>query len=158
MRKRTDLEKQVLGKVEVILRYLKIDRETIGYAPLLDIIIYAYAFPEESLTQIVSRITKENYYPGIQCIYNKNVMDFEKTMYFEVVHTIKRAIERAEFIDLKELQLDKLNVILKGKIGIDLEEELLAEIGERYSRYSNDEKIAVYFIKKILKAITKTDE
>lgn len=155
MRKRTDVEKEVLGKVEVIFRYLKIERETIGYAPLLDIIIYAYAFPEESLTGIIKRLTEENYYLGIKNISTKNAVDYNVTVYYEVVHTIKTAIERADDIDLKELQLDKLNIILKGKRGVALEEELLSEIGEKYAQYSNDEKIALYFIKKILKAIKK---
>lgn len=155
MRKRTELEKAVLGKVEVIFRYLKIERETIGYAPLLDIILYAYAFPKESLTGIIKMLAKENYYLGIKSISAKNVMNYEEAMYYEVVHTIKTAIERAEDIDLKELELDKLNVILKGKRGVVLEEKLLIEIGKKYAQYSNDEKIALYFIKKILKAVNK---
>lgn len=155
MRKRTDVEKEVLGKVEVIFRDLKIERETIGYAPLLDIIIYAYAFPEESLTSIIGKLTEENYYLGIKCILVKNVISYKEAVYYEVVHTIKTAIERADDVDLKELQLDKLNIILKGKRGLALEEELIAEIGKKYEQYSNDEKIALYFIKKILKAIKK---
>lgn len=156
MRERTPLEKEVLGKVEVIFRYLNIERETIGYVPLLDIIMYAYAFPEKSLNSIIKKLAKENYYLGIKSISTKNEMGYEETVYYEVVHTIKTAIERAEDVDLEELQLDKLNVILKGKRGLDLEEELLEEIGEKYAKYSNDEKIVLYFIKKILKAVTKS--
>lgn len=184
MRKKTDKEKEILGQVEVILRRLKIDKNNAGYAPLLDAIVYAYAFPDEGLTEIIDMLSKENYYLGLhlthiksdleveinsesihtvktdiegvdeQNLQQKNKkMDTRAEIYSEIVHTVKTAIEGGHKQYLKELQLDGLNVILHGKREGELEGLLLTEIGNKYRKYSNDEKIVLFFIKKILKAV-----
>lgn len=175
MRKKTDKEKEVLGSVEWLLRNLNIKNETLGYGPLMDIIAYAYAFPEEDLGDIVKLMEKENYYVGIFPERSRSKTDVvsepkenaeyviprfseqeknDAEMYPTLVHAIKTAIEGANQEYLQELELDKLNTILKGKLD-EREEELLSEIGAKYEQYSNDERIVFYFIKKILKRIDK---
>lgn len=152
MRKRTDKEIQALGKVEAIFRQLGINKDGGGYVPLLDCIIYAYAFPDTSLTTVVTILSKENYYLGIRLADRADSTQTEK-IYSEMVHTIKSAIDCPNIDYLRTLELDGMKVILKGKRGEELEKVLLAEIGEKYHQYSNDEKIVLFFIKKILKAV-----
>lgn len=152
MRKRTDKEKEVLGRVESILRLLNLDKNDAGYVPLLDFIIYAYAFPEEELTKIVEILSIENYYLGIRSLNEENVSIVE-ALYSAMVHIIKFIIESGSDEDLVNLELYGMKVILKGKRGAELENILLDEIGEKYQQYSNDEKIVLFFVKKILKAI-----
>lgn len=151
MRKKTDKEKEILGQVEVILRRLKIDKNNAGYVPLLDAIAYAYAFPDEGLTEIIDMLSKENYYLGLHVAHSE--MDARAELYAKIVHTVKSAIEGGDGHYLRNLQLDSLMVILQGKRDKELEELLLTEIGDKYSQYSNDEKIVLFFIKKILKAV-----
>ena len=152
MRKRTDKEIGAMGKVEAIFRQLGIDKDGGGYAPLLDCIIYAYAFPYTSLITVVEILSKENYYLGIRLADKADATQTEK-IYSEMVHTIKSAIDCPNIGYLKTLELDGMKVILKGKRGKELEQVLLAEIGEKYHQYPNDEKIVLFFIKKILKAV-----
>lgn len=151
MRKRTDKEKQTLGQVEVIFRQLRMDKNNGGYMPLLDTIVYAYAFPYEELTKIINDLSTENYYLGIR-VGNTSITQKEM-LYQEMVHTIKSAIDCPDKRYLKALELDGMKVILEGKSGAELEKVLLAEIGEKYLQYSNEEKIVLFFIKKILKKI-----
>lgn len=152
MRGRTDKEIQAMGNVEAIFRQLGIEKDGGGYAPLLDCIIYAYAFPNVSLTEVVEILSKENYYLGIRLADKANATQTER-IYSEMVHTIKSAIDCPDLNYLKFLGLDGMKVILKGKRGNELEQVLLAEIGKEYHQYTNDEKIVLFFIKKILKAI-----
>lgn len=152
MRKRTDKERLVLGRVESIFRGLNLDKDDAGYVPLLDVITYAYAFPKEELTKIVEILSVENYYLGIRSLNGKNISQVE-ALYSAMVHTIKFVIESGNNDDLATLELYGMNVILKGKRGVELENVLLDEIGEKYQQYSNDEKIVLFFVKKILKAI-----
>ena len=152
MRKRTDKEIEAFGMVEAIFRQLRISKDGGGYAPLLDCIIYAYAFPDISLIDVVERLSKENYYLGIRLADRVDATQTEK-IYSEMVHTIKSAIDCPNISYLKTLELDGMKVILKGKRGKELEKVLLAEIGKKYHQYSNDEKIVLFFIKKILKAV-----
>ena len=151
MRKKTDKEKEVLGKAEVILRLLQIDKENAGYAPLLDVIAYAYASPNKELMQIIETLSQKNYYLGIHTSHSK--MDIKAELYSKIVHTVKTAIECGRKDYLVSLELDGLKVILQGNTGQELEELLIPEIGEKYRLYSNDEKIVHFFIKKILKAV-----
>ncbi len=152
MRKRTQKEVIALGRVESIFRELNLDKNNEGYVPLLDVIIYACAFPEEELVKVVETLSIENYYLGIRFLDSKTGNKTE-ALYAAMVHTIKATIESGDDEDLKNLELDKMKVILEGKRGEDLEKALLAEIGEKYHQYSNDEKITLFFVKKILKVI-----
>lgn len=152
MRKRTDKEREVLGRVESIFRLLNLDKNDAGYVPLLDVIIYAYAFPEEELTKIVELLSVENYYLGIRSLNEENLSQID-ALYSAMVHTIKFTIESGKDEDLATLKLYGMKIILKGKRGAELERILLDEIGKKYQPYSNDEKIVLFFIKKILKAI-----
>lgn len=152
MRIRTKKEKEILGKVEVIFRQLNIYKGSPGYPILLDVTVYAYAFPEEGLEEIIDFLSKENCYLGFRDPEYQKLSPKEK-MYAEMVHTVKSAIEGTDERYLEEIQLEGLNVILKGKRGKDLEEVLLSEIGEKYAQYSNDEKIVLFFVKRILKAV-----
>ncbi len=154
MRKRTDKEKAVLGKVELILIQLDLAKDTAGYVPLLDAIACGYAFPEKELTQIICELAKENYYLGLHMFGLDGVSNTEVALYSAMVHDIKTGIERANEEYLQNLQLDKLQIILKGKDEKVLEAELINEIGQKYVKYSNNEKIVLYFVRKILKVIT----
>lgn len=147
MRKRTEKEREVIGKVEAIFRNLDIDRNIVGYAPLLDITVYAYAFPKETFSKIMTDLSKQNYYLGVS--------GASEEIYSEIVHIVKYTVERADNDYLAHLGLDKLQVILKGKRNEELERELIASIGESYSEYSNDEKIVFFFIKRILDELKK---
>lgn len=152
MRERTDKEREALGRVEAIFRQLGTNKDGGGYAPLLDCIIYAYAFPNEPLTEVVEELSKENYYLGIRLAEKTDATKIEK-IYSEMVHTIKSAIDCPDLKYLSSLGLDGMKVILQGKRGDELEAALLTEIGEEYHQYSNDEKIVLFFIKRILKAV-----
>lgn len=152
MRKREDKELEAMGKVEAIFRQLGINKNGGGYAPLLDCIIYAYAYPTTPLIGVVEFLSKNNYYLGIRLADKVGSTQTEK-MYEEMVHIIKSAIDCPDLEYLSSLGLDKMKVILQGKRGDELEVALLAEIGEKYHQYSNDEKIALFFIEKILKAV-----
>lgn len=154
MRKKTSKEKEVLGKIEYVLRQLYVSRDTVGYVPLLDAIAYTYAFPEKGILEAMEVLEKENYYLGVYPTDSKTAEDDAK-LYPTIVHTVKTAIDSKNKSYLRTLQLDRMKVILDGKRGYELEEVLLAEIGEKYVQYSNDEKIVLFFIKKILKAIKK---
>lgn len=151
MRKRTDKEKRVIGKAESIFRQLKINRASGGYIPLLDTVVYAYAFPEKSLTEIVDTLTRENYYLGIRIAENSN-SNLQEKIYSEMVHTVKSALDCPNKELLKELGIDKLSVIL-GLRGEELEKSLMDELGPKYQDYTNDEKVVFFFIKKVLKAM-----
>lgn len=154
MRKRTDKEKEVLGKVEAIFKNLDLDKENQGYVPLLDATVYAYAYPKQGLIEIIELLSRKNHYLGLlQLEGSQELRTTSERVYLAIVHTVKSGIERAEREYLEMLQLDSLEVILSGKRGVELEELLLHEIGEDYAEYSNDEKIVLFFIKKILKAV-----
>lgn len=148
MRTRTQEEKAVLGKVEVIMRNLCIKKTTRGYGPLLDIIAYAYVYPEKDILDIVEYLSKENSYVGVfldgEDEDGKNV---DNRIFPAMIRTIETAIERANNNYLKVLKLDKLKLILDEHS----DDDLISEIGEKYSRYDHDEQILVYFVKKILK-------
>lgn len=152
MRKKTTKEIEITGKVNAVLRQLKIDNETAGCTPLIDIISYAHAFPEENLEDIIDYLFKVNNYVGIYPESIKSVTREKEEMrpYPSLVHTIKTVIEAASPEDLKALQLDKLEIIIKGNLS-EREEEFLAEIGEKYRKYPDEKRITLYFIKKILK-------
>lgn len=147
MRKRNPKEIGIIGKVETIFRSLNIDRTLVGYAPLLDVTVHAYAFPEKDFNKIITDLSRENYYLGIS--------SSEGGIYSEIVHIVKYTVERANNDYLTYLRLDKLQVILKGKRDEELEKELIASLGENYSEYSNDEKIVFFFIKRILDELKK---
>ncbi len=151
MRKKTDKEKEIMGQVEEVLRWLQINKDSAGYMPLLDSIVYAYAFPDEGLTDIIDMLSRENYYLGLHD-ENSNV-DARDAIYSKIVSTVKSAIEAGDRQYMMYLQLDRLKVILQGKRGKELEDLLLTELGDKYRQYSNDEKIVLFFIKKILKAV-----
>lgn len=152
MRERTEKEREALGRVEAIFRQLRINKDGGGYAPLLDCVIYAYAFPNVPLTEVVEKLSKENYYLGIRLAEKTDATKIEKT-YSEMVHIIKSAIDCPDIGYLRTLELEGMKVILKGKKGEELKKVLLAEIGEKYAKYSNDQKIVLFFVKKILKAV-----
>lgn len=148
MRKRTEREREVIGKVEVIFRQLNILKDHGGYPPLLDIVVYAYAFPNEGFDEIISTLSEKNYYLGIP----KNS---KESICSEIVHIVKLAIERADDDYLAYLNLDKLRIILSGKRDEELEKELIHSIGEKYVKYPNDEKIVFFFLKRILEELKK---
>lgn len=150
--KRIDKRKEVLGRVEVIFRQLGVNKVDGGYAPLLDSIVYAYTFPDMPLTEVIEYLSKEKHYLRIRIANRIDATRLEK-IYAEMVHTIKSAIDCPNINYLKVLGLDVMKVILEGKTGEELETVLLDEIGEKYQQYSNDEKIVLFFIKKILKEI-----
>lgn len=164
MRKRTIKEKKVMGKVEEILRQLKITNSTPGYMPLLDTIVYAYAFPEQDFLDIIAYLERENYYVGIAPRKKENDADTKtnpkttgskrnEDILSAMVTSIETTIEKANTGYLSSLELNKLNKILpeEEKTTEEKENDLLSEIGEKYKKYTYDEKIIVYFSKKILK-------
>lgn len=148
MRTRTQEEKAVLGKVEVIMRNLCIKKTTRGYSPLLDIIAYAYAYPEKDILDIVEYLSGENSYVGVFLdVEDGDEKNVDNRIFPAMIRTIETAIERADNEYLKVLKLDKLKLILDEHS----DEELISEIGTKYEQYEHDEKILVYFVKKVLK-------
>ena len=155
MRYKTDKEKEIMGKVELMLRRLKINRESEGYVPLVDIIVYAYAFPDESILDIAKKLNTENHYLGIAqydriAYYHKVQIKEGQTLLPALVRTIGFAIERADEQYLAELRMGKLVTIIKDTE--DAEEAFLSEIGEaKYGQYTHLERVLIYFVKKVLK-------
>lgn len=147
MRKRTERENAVLGRVELMMRNLSIRKDKRGYRHLVDIITYAYVNKSEDIIDIAKFLQKENFYVGIflEEVSSKN--NAVNQIWPALVQTIETAIEHANDEYLKKLGLDKLKIILEDHSA----EELIAEIGEKYVKYAHDEQIVVYFVKKILK-------
>lgn len=146
MRKRTESEKAVLGRVELIMRKLCIRKDTRAYGHLLDIITYAYVNRDEDIIDIANFLRKENFYVGVfleECS-KKNA---DNQIWPALIRTIETAIEKADKRYLNYLGLNKLKIILDDHS----EEELISEIGEKYTKYAHDEQILVYFVKKVLK-------
>lgn len=147
MRRRTERENAVLGKVELIMRNLSIRKDTRAYGHLVDIITYAYVHKDEDIIDIANFLQKENFYVGVclgEVYSEKNAVN---KIWPALIRTIETAIEHANDRYLQELGLDKLKIILDDHSA----EELIAEIGEKYIKYAHDEQILVYFVKKILK-------
>lgn len=150
MRTRSQQEKAVLGKIEVIMRNLCIKRTTRGYSPLLDIISYAYVYRDKDIVDIENFLEKENYYVAVFLKDESSKKNADNKMMPALIRTIETAIERADNEYLKQLKLDKLKLILDEHS----DEELISEIGEKYAQYNHDEQILVYFVKKVLKSLS----
>lgn len=151
MRTRTDQEKEAMGKVEPIFRVLKLKQVTPGTIPLMDIIIYAYAYPEEKFLEMFKLIEKENDYLGIRMEGVEERIDSLKRA---MVETIMTALE-VNMTVLEGFGLGKLRVIVDEDTDpqIDVETKLLEDIGEKYQDYTHEERVIVFFVKKVLKFI-----
>lgn len=66
MRKRTEKEKEAMGLLAPIFRELSIKKGTRGYEPVMDLISYAYAYPDKKILEIMQNLEKENFYISIK--------------------------------------------------------------------------------------------
>lgn len=147
MRKRTEKEKEVMGRIVPILRSLDIKQTTRGYVPLLDIMSYAASYPEVEFEHIIKRLLNENNYIGINLI-NKNS---ENQIMPAMLRTVESAFERGNNEKLSKLGIS--DDIISRVLDSDKynETDLVAVLGEKYENYTHEEKIVYYFIRKILK-------
>ena len=147
MRKRTDAEKIAIGRIVPILENLRIKQSTRGYAPVLDIMSYAAAYPEVELRDIVAEMLKNNTYTGISLASKEP----ENKLFPSMVRTIETAFERGKNEYLQEIGISE-EVIKQVLNSHDYKEaDLLKVLGEKYEEYSHEERIVYYFIKKVLK-------
>lgn len=70
-----------------------------------------------------------------------------------MVRTIESAFERGRDTQLKELGISKdvIDKVLDSKGDEEDQQELLEVLGGEYKKYSPEERIVFYFVKKILK-------
>ena len=147
MRKRTDKEKEAMGRIVPVFENLRIKQSTRGYAPLLDIMSYAAVFPEVEFRDIVNEIFTKNTYTGI----SPTSKEPENQLFPSMVRTIETALERGSNDYLKEIGISE-EVIKQVLNSHDYEEaDLLEVLGKKYAEYSHEERIVYYFIKKVLK-------
>lgn len=153
MRKRTAEEERVMGLVDPIFRNLAIKRATRGYMPLMDLLCYAYVNPEKEFLDILEYLSHENFYVGIKPSEN------HFGLIPSIVRTIETALEGTTTETLSEYGLEKLSVIVQDRNEaeqFDMHEELLSELGEKYAEYkTHEERVIVFFSKKLLKFIQK---
>lgn len=146
MRKRTEKEKEAMGRIVPVLESLKIKKSTRGYVPLLDIMSYAAAYPEVKFKDIVNILLDGYTYIGITDAKNKPLNHLFPAM----VRTIETALEKSN--DAALVQLGMSEEIITKILDSDNynEDDLLAVLGEQYKDYSHEERIVFYFIKKVL--------
>lgn len=149
MRKRTEAEKVAMGRIVPVLENLRIKQNTRGYAPLLDIMSYAAAYPNVEFKDIVSEMMSKNSYTGIS-IFSKEA---ENQLFPSLVRTIETAFERGKNEYLQEIGISE--EVIKRVLYSDnyAPEDLLEVLGKKYADYSHEERIVYYFIKKVLKHI-----
>lgn len=151
MRTRTEEEKRVMGLLDPIFRDLTIKKSTRGYMPLMDLICYAYANPDAKFQNIMDILQKENFYVGVK----------EGTDEFTLIPSMERSLETAlegtPIEILTKYGLEKLAVLVEDRNAEEqsqMEEQLLADLGEKYSEYaSHEERVIVFFARKLLKHI-----
>ena len=147
MRKRTEAEKVTMGRIVPVLENLRIKQNTRGYAPLLDIMSYAAAYPNVEFRDIVSEMMNNNTYTGIS-MFTKEP---ENQLFPSIVRTIETAFERGRNEYLQEIGISE-EVIRRVLHSENYDpEDLLEVLGEKYADYSHEERIVYYFIKKVLK-------
>lgn len=149
MRKRTDGEKAAMGRIVPILEGLDIKKNTRGYMPLLDLMSYAAAYPNVKLKDILEELSNNNTYIGISITEDKK----DNQVFPAMVRTIESAFERGRDTQLKELGISKdvIDKVLDSKGDEEDQQELLEVLGGEYKKYSHEERIVFYFVKKILK-------
>lgn len=151
MRKRTAEEERVMGLVDPIFRRLAIKKATRGYTPLMDLICYAYANPEKKFPEIIDYLSRENFYVGVKSA------EEHFSLMPSIVRTIETALEGTNTEVLSEYGLEKLCVIVQDRNEaeqLQMQEELLSELGEKYAEYkTHEERVIVFFSKKLLKFI-----
>lgn len=200
MRTRTEKEKEAMGMLNTVFRELSIKKGTRGYLPVMDMICYAYAYPEQKFSEIIKILSKENFYVGVK--QTRTVEEIEakvqevcKQAMREAIEKCKTVEETQEFVECKiqkaeavlaeeakfsllpsmrrsiatalegtpkellaKYGLEKLSIILEDGNPIErakIEEKLLEDLGEKYSEYETyEERVIVFFAKKILKYIT----
>lgn len=147
MRKRTEKEREAIGRIVPILVSLDIKKGTRGYVPLLEIMSYAAAYPNVEFEDIIKELSEGNSYNGVN-IWNK---DSENQLMPSMVRTIETALERGDNSRLEEIGISE--EIIKRILDSDNynKEELLQVLGEKYEKYTHEERIVYYFIKKVLK-------
>lgn len=152
MRKKSDKEKEILGRVVQVLNVLRIKKSTRGYAPLLDFISYAAVHPEVSLESISKYLLDNNTYIGISSgVYSRN---HDKELMPSMVRTIETALERGNDESFRKLDMseDVIERILDSDTYTEI--DLLEVLGEKYADYSHEERVVFYFVKKIVKYIS----
>ena len=149
MRKRTDGEKMAMGRIVPILEELDIKKNTRGYMPLLDTMSYAAAYPNVKLKDIIDELLKNNTYIGISLSEGKK----DNQIYPSMVRTIESAFERGKNEQLEKLGIsgEVIKKVLDSSGEEEEQQELLEVLGEGYKKYSHEERIVFYFIKKILR-------
>ena len=149
MRKRTDGEKVAMGRIVPILESLDIKKNTRGYMPLLDIMSYAAAYPNVKLKDIIEELSNNNTYIGISITEDKK----DNQIYPSMVRTIESALERGQNEELEQLGISEkvIKKVLDSNGDEGDQQELLEVLGGEYKKYSHEERIVFYFVKKILK-------
>lgn len=168
--KRTDKEKEVIGRLEAVLKnFLTVDFGSVGYNAIIDIIAYIYAFYDElkkksklkpqdklqiqDIKGVIKLFSEKKSYLGLNSSGCSHQATVEEKLYVAMVHTIKSVMDTPEQEDLSSLGLDCMQIIIEGKQEKELEKELIEIFGEHYSICSNDEKIVIFFIKRIVEAL-----
>lgn len=147
MRKRTEKEKEAMGRIVPVLESLKIKKSTRSYVPLLDVMSYAAAYPDVEFRDIIEELLKQNSYVGV----NTSDPNSENQILPAMVRTVETAFERGNSDRLKEIGMSE-DIIVKILDSDNYDEsDLLQVLGEKYKKYTHEERIVYYFIKKVLK-------
>ena len=147
MRKRTEAEKIAMGRIVPVLERLRIKKTTRAYVPLLDFMSYAAAYPDVEFNDIVKLLLEGNTYIGV----NLADKDSENQLMPSMVRTIETALERGKNEYLHEIGISE-EVIRRVLNSQDYDpEDLLQVLGEKYQKYTHEERIVYYFVKKVLK-------
>ena len=156
--KRTEQEKYAMGLLSPIFREINIKQDTRGYMPLVDLLCYAYAYPNVPFQEIMEILTKRNHYVGVKWIQEaETIKEREKAkynLYPSMRRCIVTAIERTDQQTLVKYGLEELTIIL-GDANPEEEErikkELLEIIGKEYEQYdAYAERVIVFFARRIL--------
>ena len=161
MRTRTEEEKRAMGLLDPIFRDLGIKKATRGYVPLMDLACYAYANPNKKFGEIIDYLGRENSYIGVKTTSSAEeiAMGMECALIPSMERTIETALEGTSLEILAMYDLDKLSVLVQDRNIQEqekMEEQLLADLGEKYNEYStHNERVIIFFVKKLLRHITQ---
>ncbi len=140
----------VSTRVIPILESINLCKNSEGYLPLVDFIVYAGVNPDVSFDDIFTYL-EGNHYMRIRAGHEKT----KETMCQIMAETVQSALELGNQAALSRAELSEGKEVLRALEKAHKQTELLKVLGEKYESYSHDEIVVYYFTKKILRAVTK---
>ena len=116
--KRTEQEKYAMGLLSPIFREINIKQDTRGYMPLVDLLCYAYAYPNVPFQEIMEILTKRNHYVGVKWIQEAETIKDESILKAATHHYEKQKQK------IEESFTEEINKEIEKTINTVVEEQI----------------------------------